>query len=171
LASHVDVVKPTAACKTLVLGLQDFTRPDLEALLDFMTSTLHEQMPEATRLIRFGDLLQAAAAIQNELRAVPGCGTGGPVSETVQAAPLESVFRRTDSGWSPQTERTFNRPSPPAPDGVGNAGIHGQFMTRSYRNDTGTRSYKLYVPSAYRGQPPPSHSAPASVSALLAVTN
>lgn len=33
LASHADVVKQTVARKTLVLGLQDFTRPDLEALL------------------------------------------------------------------------------------------------------------------------------------------
>lgn len=32
LAAHADVVKQTVARKTLVLGLQDFTRPDLEAV-------------------------------------------------------------------------------------------------------------------------------------------
>src|SRR5437879_4225202 len=31
----------------------------------------------------------------------------------------------------------------------------GQFLLRSYSNQVGTRAYKLYVPSAYRGQPLP----------------
>jgi hypothetical protein len=31
----------------------------------------------------------------------------------------------------------------------------GQFLVRSYSNQVGTRAYKLYVPSGYRGQPLP----------------
>jgi poly(hydroxyalkanoate) depolymerase family esterase len=31
----------------------------------------------------------------------------------------------------------------------------GQFLARSYSNQVGTRAYKLYVPSGYRGQPLP----------------
>jgi poly(hydroxyalkanoate) depolymerase family esterase len=31
----------------------------------------------------------------------------------------------------------------------------GQFLTKSYRNQFGSRAYKLYVPSQYRGQPLP----------------
>jgi poly(hydroxyalkanoate) depolymerase family esterase len=31
----------------------------------------------------------------------------------------------------------------------------GQFLVRSYSNQVGTRTYKLYVPSGYRGQPLP----------------
>jgi poly(3-hydroxybutyrate) depolymerase len=31
----------------------------------------------------------------------------------------------------------------------------GQFLLRSYSNQVGTRAYKLYVPSGYRGSPLP----------------
>ena len=31
----------------------------------------------------------------------------------------------------------------------------GQFLARSYSNQAGTRAYKLYVPSGYRGEPLP----------------
>jgi poly(hydroxyalkanoate) depolymerase family esterase len=31
----------------------------------------------------------------------------------------------------------------------------GQFLSRSYRNAAGTRAYRLYVPSGYRGEPVP----------------
>lgn len=46
-----------------------------------------------------------------------------------------------------------SRPIPAqAPDVVPEG---GQFVTKSYTNQAGTRAYKLYIPSGYRGQPLP----------------
>ena len=39
--------------------------------------------------------------------------------------------------------------------GIGNRAAGGEFVGGSYANHAGTRSYKLYVPGSYRGQPLP----------------
>jgi poly(hydroxyalkanoate) depolymerase family esterase len=58
---------------------------------------------------------------------------------------------RTDAGPSP-----FRKPSPaptaPAADG---AAAPGMFTARAYSSSAGTRTYKLYVPTGYRGKPVP----------------
>jgi poly(hydroxyalkanoate) depolymerase family esterase len=43
----------------------------------------------------------------------------------------------------------------PSPAGAPDMPETGQFLARSYSNQVGTRAYKLYVPSGYRGQPLP----------------
>jgi poly(hydroxyalkanoate) depolymerase family esterase len=43
----------------------------------------------------------------------------------------------------------------PSPADVPDLPEGGQFLVRSYTNHVGTRAYKLYVPSCYRGQPLP----------------
>ena len=43
----------------------------------------------------------------------------------------------------------------PSPADVPDVPEGGQFLVRSYTNHVGTRAYKLYVPSCYRGQPLP----------------
>lgn len=44
---------------------------------------------------------------------------------------------------------------PPLSTGAASIGLPGHFIDASYSNDAGTRSYKLYVPSTYTGQPAP----------------
>ncbi len=43
----------------------------------------------------------------------------------------------------------------PSPAGIAGVPEGGQFLAKSYSSETGTRAYKLYVPSRYRGQPLP----------------
>jgi poly(hydroxyalkanoate) depolymerase family esterase len=43
----------------------------------------------------------------------------------------------------------------PSPTDAPEVPENGQFLVRSYSNQAGTRAYKLYVPSGYRGQPLP----------------
>ncbi|MBV8526233.1 MAG: hypothetical protein JOY71_29675 [Acetobacteraceae bacterium] len=43
----------------------------------------------------------------------------------------------------------------PSPTDARDAPASGQFLASSYSNEAGTRGYKLYVPSGYRGQPLP----------------
>jgi poly(hydroxyalkanoate) depolymerase family esterase len=43
----------------------------------------------------------------------------------------------------------------PSPIDARDVPASGQFLASSYRNQVGTRAYKLYVPSGYRGQPLP----------------
>ena len=56
--------------------------------------------------------------------------------------------------------RTGFEPGPgglaePSPADAPDVPQSGQFLVRSYSNQAGTRAYKLYVPSGYRGQPLP----------------
>jgi poly(hydroxyalkanoate) depolymerase family esterase len=71
---------------------------------------------------------------------------GPPISEA-----LRSFLERVNAiGSAPGTDR-WARPSPAhAPDVVLDGG--GQFVTRFFANDAGSRAYKLYVPSGYHGQ-------------------
>jgi poly(hydroxyalkanoate) depolymerase family esterase len=48
----------------------------------------------------------------------------------------------------PAQARPARTPPPPVPDGA-------QFVSRSFTNEAGTRAYKLYIPSTYRGKPAP----------------
>jgi len=43
----------------------------------------------------------------------------------------------------------------PSPADTPDVPESGQFLARSYSNQVGTRAYKLYVPSGYRGEPLP----------------
>src|SRR3954451_7369796 len=53
------------------------------------------------------------------------------------------------SGGLPNLDGLVNRPPARTPDIVPDG---GQFLERSYANQAGSRAYKLYVPSGYRGQ-------------------
>jgi poly(hydroxyalkanoate) depolymerase family esterase len=58
---------------------------------------------------------------------------------------LERISR---TGFEPGPGGLARPSPPPVPDG-------GQFLARSYSNEAGSRTYKLYVPSGYRGQEVP----------------
>ena len=111
-----------------------------------MALNFKETMAEASRLVRAGRFAEAAAALQR--RVAPG--SAPPARE---AGGLRGLFRQfTASGARPDLHanpaaRGADRPAP-LPDGA-------RFEERGFSNAAGTRSYKLFVPSGYRGKPLP----------------
>jgi poly(hydroxyalkanoate) depolymerase family esterase len=125
-------------------------------------------MADATRLTRQGRIAEATALIQRNLGIAPGGGGPFPL--------LEAAIGRTPARWSIAGTAT-----PPAPSGrrphrglpvpafqpLRSPGVHrgsrdvdpsppgGQFLDLSYTNAAGRRTYKLYVPTGYRGQSVP----------------
>jgi poly(hydroxyalkanoate) depolymerase family esterase len=65
---------------------------------------------------------------------------------------LRGFFDRiTRSGF----QRGLNGLAEPSPADTPDVPENGQFLAKSYSNEVGSRTYKLYVPSRYRGQPLP----------------
>ncbi len=136
-----------------------------------MKPWLPRQMVEATRLTKAGRLTEAVAFLQSALRGdVPGDASGTqsqspavlPLAGVIDAklldatgavaprAELSSVFDRLDfnvPGLRGLSRRSL-RPADIAP-------VAGQFIAGSFSSEAGTRSYKLYMPSGYRGEPAP----------------
>ncbi len=142
-----------------------------------MNNRLHASMREANRLTRAGRLIDATALLQRVLRSAgdPGPASSGVVPPTIDLMPEavevpgaersrpQSAVRahspRELRGFLDRITRTGFEPGPgglaepsaadiPVPKG-------GQFLTKSFSNQAGSRSYKLYVPRQYRGQPLP----------------
>ena len=115
-----------------------------------MNAELYSTVREAMRLMQAGDLLAATAAIQHRLGGA--AATEAPVASGAPApGPIEGTFRVIDDTPLPTQE---------APFGDLPGGAHGregtpQFTAHSYSGPAGSRSYKLFIPSAYRGQPLP----------------
>ncbi len=139
---------------------------------------------EATRLTRAGRLLEATALIQRILRHSPAAAEGADrhvsdrdggasndvidveFSEVVEPAnrdltPLPSAAgddisqrfspKRFLRGWRGRDSVT----NVPRPQTTVVDGQPGQFVTGSYANQAGSRTYKLYIPTTYAGQPLP----------------
>lgn len=103
-------------------------------------------MREATRLTSVGRLAEAAALLQRTL------GGGSPKAD------VGGRSRGSADGWRAWFGRAapFAGKNPAAPPDERQDGSEpGRFLRRSYRNHAGTRDYRLYVPSGYRGQPAP----------------
>jgi poly(hydroxyalkanoate) depolymerase family esterase len=134
-----------------------------------MTNRLSLEMLNATRLTRAGRLVEATEFLQQLLRGesppavtdIPppsparpdvdlsiGGGRGGAVIPHLQGL-LETMKR---VGLRIEPGSSVNRSPAQARDIVREG---GQFLDRFYGNHTGGRPYKLYVPSAYRGQAVP----------------
>jgi poly(hydroxyalkanoate) depolymerase family esterase len=143
-----------------------------------MNDRLHAGMREASRLTRAGRLLDATALLQRILQSgrgsdpaassagvpptidlvpdaveVAGAERGGP-ERPVRARFPDVLLRLLDrvalSGFEPGAGGLAD-PSVadiPVPE-------VGQFLAKSFSNQAGSRAYKLYVPSQYRGQPLP----------------
>jgi poly(hydroxyalkanoate) depolymerase family esterase len=127
---------------------------------------LHPDMLEATRLTRAGRLGEATALLQRTLRGGTAPAAAAPAGHAPRLIDLtpdapramarphgpEALRRFLDpSGAEPAPGRRARRPPSPAdvvPDG-------GRFLAASYGNRAGSRAYKLYVPSGYRGQAVP----------------
>ncbi|MDQ2695834.1 MAG: PHB depolymerase family esterase [Pseudomonadota bacterium] len=140
-----------------------------------MNSRLPADMLEATRLTRAGRLLDATAAIQRALRGETGqpAPDGAATHARAGQSPLtlEGVAERVDElpDWMARLRNiTGSGPQglgalgslPLALDGLMTPGLStplpipegARFIKASYTNHAGSRDYKLYVPSGYRGE-------------------
>lgn len=111
-------------------------------------------MPEVLRLTRAGRLHEATSAIQRMLGGQPFTPSETELAAQAREAPIEGVFRvmkeqpaRADAMHENRTTRPQPVPSR-APEGI----PRGQFISGSYSNHAGTRSYRLYIPGCYHGQ-------------------
>jgi poly(hydroxyalkanoate) depolymerase family esterase len=138
-------------------------------------------MREAIRLTRAGQLLDATAAIQRALRGNSSAGSPAddaiegvyqvvePARPPREAGSIDLARLQLPTPSVPPTappiisdpplEHERIKATAPAarpvarperPPTTADAG--GQFLAGSYTNDAGTRPYKLYIPSSYRGQ-------------------
>ena len=74
-------------------------------------------------------------------------GVGG----TAPGQPAAPVFRQQQ----PHAPAQAPAQAPDASTQEKPAGSKGQFLTKSFTNQAGTRDYKLYIPTGYHGQPLP----------------
>ena len=111
-----------------------------------MNERLNSTIRDAMRLMQTGDLFAATAAIQQRLAAVPDAvSTSAPASVT---DPIEATFRVVDELPSAAPHSSFENAPGHAPD----ARRRTQFSEHAYTGPAGSRRYKLFVPSVYRGQ-------------------
>ncbi len=133
-----------------------------------MKSLLPPGMIEAARLTKAGRLSEATAALQNMM---VGQRASGPASQaqrgpptidgTAEAAPgqaegvglpipkaLRGLLDRVSQGGFSMPGVADQPDAAGTPDGA-------KFLAKTYSNPAGSRPYKLYVPSGYRGQPVP----------------
>ena len=144
-----------------------------------MNETMRAGMHEALGLVSAGKPLEATAAIQRKLAGLLARHDAPETAARAMDAPIEGSCHLFDvhkvarppglsspgcrSGESgmrlrasipEQGRQRFERPSRPAPTGAPTRGEEpgARFITGSYSNQAGTRSYELYVPSRYLGQ-------------------
>jgi poly(hydroxyalkanoate) depolymerase family esterase len=121
-------------------------------------------MMEVTRLTREGRLGEAMAV----LRGAPSAGPHSNIArgDSERTAPILDMVppaARTDGAWTAPNAEARPRPahilrslggltrkpvSVPVPDGA-------RFEERSYANAAGRRTYKLYIPSGFKGEARP----------------
>ena len=114
-----------------------------------MNGPMNSTMREAMRLMQTGDLLAVTAAIQQRLG-----GASEPESQRAAAwvtDPIEGTFRVVDETRS----LTQDARSGSLPGRTADARCRTQFSEHAYTCSAGSRRYKLFVPSSYRGQPLP----------------
>lgn len=131
-----------------------------------MNENIQARMAEATRLTREGRLNEATALIQGALgnglpTVSPNLEPNGPIdvtSQLLRSAPQGPAPHRgtgpnlRSRGVKHPSGSPFAKTADAPPTG---ARDRGQFLSRSYSGSAGGRSYKLYVPTGYTGEPVP----------------
>ena len=143
----------------------------------------HDMVREATRLTRAGQLIEATALLQRMLRGESAPEPFGSTSSAAPAklepptidlkanvveeresrpptpsssAPAQRKSpSRFDSvkGFSGLGRRAPNRRAPPSTSEIAPKGT--RFIEGTFSNAAGSRTYKLFIPSRYRGEPLP----------------
>jgi poly(hydroxyalkanoate) depolymerase family esterase len=106
------------------------------------------------RLTRSGRLQEASSSIQRLLWGHPLAPVANAPVERTEKEPIEAGFRAIceeafRASYAGHVQSTPHR-ARPLPGWARDA--RGRFITGSYTNEAGRRSYKLYVPSSCRGQ-------------------
>jgi poly(hydroxyalkanoate) depolymerase family esterase len=111
-----------------------------------MNEEPYSAMRETMRLVQAGDLLAATAAIQHRLS---GASAAEPsiAAESPDPDAIEGTFRVVDEMPPPQAGS-----AEVASAEVGVPEQRTSFSEHTYAGPAGTRRYKLFIPSAYRGQ-------------------
>ena len=144
-----------------------------------MNDRLRAGMREAGLLTRASRLIEATALLQRVLQngtdREPAADDGGAaptidlVPSRIEVTPAQRGRTEKAGGAQlPEMLRRFRNQATraefePGPGGLADASAAadipvpeaGQFLTKSFSNQAGSRTYKLYVPSQYRGQPLP----------------
>jgi poly(hydroxyalkanoate) depolymerase family esterase len=153
-----------------------------------MKTNLHQNILEATRLTRAGQINEATSMLQGLLGGQTGSASSpghAPEADTVRLPPGTERVKKTGGGsdqsdplhaaslgsmkdtlgrWMKQMKSGQGMPdlgglgsldgltgrSPASPSDI--APDKGQYLSKSFSNQAGTRAFKLYVPSGYRGQ-------------------
>jgi hypothetical protein len=143
----------------------------------------HDTVREATRLTRAGQLVEATALLQRMLRgeSTPeSSGTTPPAAPARLEPPtIELEANVVEERESPQTTQSSSatprrkspapfdsmkdfsglrlrgsiRRAPPSTPDIAPKG--GRFIEGTFSNAAGSRTYKLFIPSRYQGQPLP----------------
>ena len=125
-----------------------------------MTDAFRRHIFGATDLTRTGHLQKATALLQTAL--------GGLSTLEARTAGQDAGAEPAGSHWPSSAKAPLGRlaqvfnalpgqgPALPLPGhGTVVAGAPGSFLSATFSNEAGTRSYKRYVPSCYAGQPVP----------------
>jgi poly(hydroxyalkanoate) depolymerase family esterase len=120
-----------------------------------MTIFAKIDMNEATRLTREGRLSEAMAVLRGEAVASPRPSATSDDERLEPTAPFLDMVPpslKTGGAWSsPRPEPTARPKRTGSTAGTAGAG----FEERTYSNEAGSRTYKLYVPSGSDGRPLP----------------
>jgi poly(hydroxyalkanoate) depolymerase family esterase len=121
-----------------------------------MNNSANTAMGEALRLTRAGRLAEASALLQRRLAGI----SSAPPAESTIAMPLGGIAQR-----GAVLRRDASSAQPGAPDGksssrsgaaaIAAAAAGGDVRRLTHTEPAGTRSYALYVPSGYAGDPVP----------------
>jgi poly(hydroxyalkanoate) depolymerase family esterase len=146
-----------------------------------MNDRMQAGMAEATRLTRAGKLQEATDLIQRTLREMRSQQATSQTSNEAIDVPFQVVdetpqnsasgiagllkkaegiltdkYNQTEQGFKKASHHNHEKPKKEQHAHQASKRIEvrerGQFIDGSYRNQAGTRSYKLYIPSRYSGQ-------------------
>jgi len=119
------------------------------------THKIREQMRKVSRTLVSGGAGAARTAIQRKLREMPGI-LHAPVPDFVKDLLTQLGVPSAQHGpAADRTRRSREADRFTVPPTHADADDEGQFLSRSYSNQAGTRDYKLYVPRGYAGKPIP----------------